>query len=150
MSIWIRSASPVFLPSIISSCPSSLVLLLFFLSSLFLKMHISGDDSEPSEDGNLRNLGKARPKEPQTPLPWFQLFVVLLIQFAEPITATVIYPFAPAFVRRTGITGGDEKKTGYFAGIIVSENCNLCFSFRVDNRYVSLLSRNPPSLLRNA
>lgn len=55
----------------------------------------------------------------RTPLPTFQLFVVYLVQLAEPITATVIYPFAPEFVRRTGITGGDETKTGYYAGLIV-------------------------------
>ncbi|KAF8894253.1 major facilitator superfamily domain-containing protein [Mucidula mucida] len=56
----------------------------------------------------------------RTPLPTFQLFVVYLVQLAEPITATVIYPFAPEFVRRTGITGGDETKTGYYAGLIES------------------------------
>ncbi len=55
----------------------------------------------------------------RTPLATYQLFVVFLVQLAEPITATVIYPFAPEFVRRTGITGGDETKTGYYAGLIV-------------------------------
>lgn len=56
----------------------------------------------------------------RTPLPKFQIFIVLLIQFTEPVTATVIYPFINQFVRETGITGGDEKKTGYYAGVIVS------------------------------
>lgn len=55
----------------------------------------------------------------RTPLPWLQLSIVYLIQFAEPVTATVIFPFINQFVRETGITGGDEKKTGYFAGLIV-------------------------------
>lgn len=59
-------------------------------------------------------------KEQRTPLPKFQLFLVLLIQFAEPITALVIYPFINQFVRDTGITKGDDKKTGYYAGVIVS------------------------------
>ncbi|KAF9048748.1 major facilitator superfamily multidrug-resistance, DHA1 sub-family [Panaeolus papilionaceus] len=58
-------------------------------------------------------------REP-TPLPKFQLFIVLFIQFAEPITAVVIYPFINQFVRETGITNGDEKKTGYYAGMIES------------------------------
>ncbi|PPR03542.1 hypothetical protein CVT24_007029 [Panaeolus cyanescens] len=58
-------------------------------------------------------------REP-TPLPKFQLFIVLLVQFAEPITAVVIYPFINQFVRETGITKGDEKKTGYYAGLIES------------------------------
>ena len=54
-----------------------------------------------------------------TPLPWRQLLIVLLIRFAEPVTAVVIYPFINQLVRATGVTGGDEEKTGYFAGIIV-------------------------------
>ena len=63
-----------------------------------------------------------------TPLPWSQLFIVYLIQFSEPVTATVIYPFINQFVRDTGITGGDERKTGYFAGIIVSASASrLCY-----------------------
>ncbi|KAK0193454.1 major facilitator superfamily multidrug-resistance, DHA1 sub-family [Armillaria mellea] len=56
----------------------------------------------------------------QTPLPKWQLLLVFLVQLAEPITATVIFPFAPEFIRRTGITGGDETKTGYYAGFIES------------------------------
>ncbi|KAG5653634.1 hypothetical protein H0H81_011736 [Sphagnurus paluster] len=55
----------------------------------------------------------------RTPLPKFQLFIVFLIQLAEPITGTVIYPFVNQFVRDTGITQGDERKTGYYAGILV-------------------------------
>jgi hypothetical protein len=56
----------------------------------------------------------------RTPLPKFQLFLVLLIQLAEPITGIVIYPFVNQFVRDTGITHGDDKTTGYYAGVIVS------------------------------
>ncbi|KAF5359368.1 hypothetical protein D9756_003059 [Leucocoprinus leucothites] len=58
--------------------------------------------------------------QPRTPLPKFQLFLVLLIHFSEPITAVVIYPFVNQFVRETGITKGDDKKTGYYAGVIES------------------------------
>lgn len=58
--------------------------------------------------------------EQRTPLPKFQLFIVFLIQFAEPVTATVIYPFVNQFIRETGIIKGDERRTGYFAGIVVS------------------------------
>lgn len=54
-----------------------------------------------------------------TPLPVLQLLSVFLIQFAEPVTALCIYPFVNQFVRETGITKGDETKTGYYAGIIV-------------------------------
>ncbi|KAF9262452.1 MFS general substrate transporter [Marasmius fiardii PR-910] len=55
-----------------------------------------------------------------TPLPKLQVTLALLMFLAEPVTATVIYPFIPAFVRRTGATENDEKKTGYYAGIIES------------------------------
>lgn len=58
----------------------------------------------------------------ETPLPKLQLFILLYIQLAEPITSTVIYPFVNQLVRKTGITGGDEDKTGYFAGLIVGVN----------------------------
>ncbi|KAK2467257.1 hypothetical protein APHAL10511_000806 [Amanita phalloides] len=59
-------------------------------------------------------------KKHTTPLPWVQLAIVYLIQFAEPITATVIYPFIIQCVMETGITKGDERNAGYFAGIIQS------------------------------
>ncbi|KAJ7508276.1 major facilitator superfamily domain-containing protein [Mycena galericulata] len=56
----------------------------------------------------------------RTPIPKFQLFILLLIQFAEPMTALVIYPFLVQFVRETGITDGDETKTGFYAGLLES------------------------------
>lgn len=59
------------------------------------------------------------PDVEETPLPKLQLFILLYLQLAEPITSTVIYPFVNQLVRETGITGGDERKTGYFAGLIV-------------------------------
>ncbi|KAH9902586.1 MFS general substrate transporter [Cubamyces lactineus] len=59
-------------------------------------------------------------KVEETPLPKLQLFILLYLQLAEPITSTVIYPFVNQLVRETGVTGGDERKTGYFAGLIES------------------------------
>ncbi|KAJ7352343.1 major facilitator superfamily domain-containing protein [Mycena albidolilacea] len=58
--------------------------------------------------------------ERRVPLPKFQVFIILLIQFAEPITALVIYPFVVQLVRDTGVTGGEETKTGFYAGILES------------------------------
>jgi hypothetical protein len=81
------------------------------------RMTLETGENSPYE-GNERTIRK------RTPLPKFQLFIVSLIQFAEPVTATVIYPFINQFVRETGVTGGDERKTGYFAGIIVSTLCH--------------------------
>lgn len=60
-------------------------------------------------------------KKDPTPLPWLQLFIIHLIQFAEPVTATVIYPFINQFIQETGITKGDERRTGYFVGMIVRD-----------------------------
>jgi hypothetical protein len=72
-----------------------------------------GQDHTDSQDEN------ATKRLDVTPLPWRQLLIVLLIQFAEPVTAAVIYPFINQFVQATGVTGGNEEKTGYFAGLIV-------------------------------
>ncbi|KAJ7485675.1 major facilitator superfamily multidrug-resistance, DHA1 sub-family [Mycena latifolia] len=56
----------------------------------------------------------------RTPLPIFQLFILLFVQFTEPITALVIYPFVVQLVRDTGIAGGDETKTGFYSGLLES------------------------------
>lgn len=69
--------------------------------------------------------------ERRTPLPKFQLLSVYLIQFAEPVTALCIYPFVNQLVRETGITKGDDKRTGYYAGIIVSAEPELRHPFSV-------------------
>ncbi|KAF8218231.1 major facilitator superfamily domain-containing protein [Mycena galopus ATCC 62051] len=58
-----------------------------------------------------------------TPLPKFQLFILLWVQLAEPLTSQVIYPFinkAWQLVGELPITGGDETKIGYYAGLIES------------------------------
>ena len=41
------------------------------------------------------------------------------MQFCEPITATVIFPFVFQLVNETGVTKGNADRTGYYAGIIV-------------------------------
>lgn len=61
-----------------------------------------------------------RSSDARTPLPVFQLGIILFIQAAEPITASVIFPFVNQFVLESGVTGGDERKVGYYAGITVS------------------------------
>jgi len=77
------------------------------------------DPKNTSLESPVATQDKLEPKS-RTPLPKFQLFLVCLIQFAEPLTASVIYPFVNQFVRATGITQGDDRKTGYYAGVIVS------------------------------
>ncbi|KAJ7284506.1 member of major facilitator superfamily multidrug-resistance, DHA1 sub-family [Mycena rebaudengoi] len=56
----------------------------------------------------------------RTPLPVFQLSIVLFLQLAEPLTSQVIYPFAPQLIRDIGITNGDETKVGYYVGMMQS------------------------------
>ncbi|KAG6333557.1 hypothetical protein ID866_5532 [Astraeus odoratus] len=67
-----------------------------------------------------------------TPLPKFQLGIVLLTLLAEPVSATYIFPFINQvscrilrlnnckLIRELGITGGDDRKIGYYAGLIES------------------------------
>ena len=92
------------------------------------------DDQVDEETPLLRS---EQVKKPRTPLPWFQFSIVLFLQLAEPLTAQVIYPFLPEVVlhhfqeiesliaplfqliRNIGITNGDDKKVGYYVGIMV-------------------------------
>ncbi|KAG5644659.1 hypothetical protein DXG03_008041 [Asterophora parasitica] len=60
------------------------------------------------------------PMRSKKPFPAFQIAILLLLKLTEPINSTVIYPFVNQFVRDTGITRGDERKTGYYAGVIES------------------------------
>ncbi|KAJ6468322.1 major facilitator superfamily multidrug-resistance, DHA1 sub-family [Mycena sanguinolenta] len=81
----------------------------------------------------------AAPKK-RTPLPKVQVFILLFIQIAEPVTALVIYPFIMQFIRDINITGGDETKTGYYAGIIESvffmaECLTVVYFGRASDRY---------------
>ncbi|KAI0703802.1 MFS general substrate transporter [Cytidiella melzeri] len=55
-----------------------------------------------------------------TPLPKLQLGVLLFFQLAEPITSQCIYPFINQLISELDITGGDEAKVGYYAGLIES------------------------------
>ncbi|KAF4571061.1 hypothetical protein EYR36_008388 [Pleurotus pulmonarius] len=56
----------------------------------------------------------------RTPLPKLQLAILMVMLGAEPICNSVIFPFVNQFVRETGVTNGDERKTGYYAGIVES------------------------------
>ncbi|OCH83866.1 MFS general substrate transporter [Obba rivulosa] len=83
-----------------------------------------GDLSDKHTNGNERPSPKPE-REIQnvsvvTPLPKLQLLILLYLQLAEPLTSTVVYPFVNQLVRETGVTGGDERKTGYYAGFIES------------------------------
>jgi hypothetical protein len=88
----------------------------------------------PDEDTPL--LTSEPPRQKPTPVPWAQVWILLVLQLAEPLTSQVIYPFAPEvchflrtrfiylsstwqFVRNVGITHGDESRVGYYVGLMV-------------------------------
>ena len=100
------------------------------------------DDSlrVPDEETPLLNTDPQNQRLP-TPLPKLQIAIVLLLQVCEPLTSQSIYPYinkvSGCDVNRSGgifaqslvcvgqliseldITGGDERKVGYYAGLIV-------------------------------
>ncbi|KAF8902180.1 major facilitator superfamily domain-containing protein [Mucidula mucida] len=49
-----------------------------------------------------------------------QIWVVLMLQIVEPITSQSIYPYINQLVSELDITGGDERRVGYYAGLIES------------------------------
>jgi MFS family permease len=78
-------------------------------------------DDNPSRDEETPLLSSEPvTKDLVTPIPWAQLWVLLILQLAEPLTSQVIYPFAPEFVRNVGITHGDESRVGYYVGLLQS------------------------------
>lgn len=79
------------------------------------------DSDHPSQDEETPLLSSETvTKNLVTPVPWAQLWVLLVLQLAEPLTSQVIYPFAPEFVRNVGITHGDESRVGYYVGLLQS------------------------------
>ncbi|KAF8969098.1 major facilitator superfamily domain-containing protein [Flammula alnicola] len=79
-----------------------------------------GADNIIDEQTPLLN-DPATPKQPtQTPLPKSQIALVLLLQICEPITSQSIYPYINQLISELDITGGDERRVGYYAGMIES------------------------------
>jgi MFS family permease len=72
----------------------------------------------PDEETPLLRDGNLQRKE--TPLPLAQILVLLLLQLSEPITSSSIRPYINQLVRELPIVDGDEKKVGYYAGLITS------------------------------
>ncbi|KAG1745816.1 MFS general substrate transporter [Suillus paluster] len=61
-----------------------------------------------------------RLKKPKTPLPKLQIGILMMMQIAEPIASTSIFPYINQLIRELGITGGNDAAVGYYAGIIES------------------------------
>ncbi|TFK27806.1 MFS general substrate transporter [Coprinopsis marcescibilis] len=62
----------------------------------------------------------SKPKKPRTPLPKLQLAIAIFLQIGEPLTSQSIYPYVNQLIRELDVTGGDDRKVGYYAGLIES------------------------------
>ncbi|KIY69690.1 MFS general substrate transporter [Cylindrobasidium torrendii FP15055 ss-10] len=76
---------------------------------------LAGDGSDSDTSGR-----RVRKKRAPTPLPVLQLFTMLTVQLVEPITSMSIYPYINQLISELDITGGDERRVGYYAGLIES------------------------------
>lgn len=97
--------------------------------------------TDPGDDGEIPLLSLAEDSivttseesdNVTTPLPKLQIGILMLVLLAEPISSQCIYPFINQvthcfgrtwrtpdefqLISELGITGGDEKKVGYYAG----------------------------------
>ncbi|KIK66115.1 hypothetical protein GYMLUDRAFT_158193 [Collybiopsis luxurians FD-317 M1] len=88
-------------------------------SSSHLEPHQEHSEHSPLLGSQTNSVAQARTRA-RTPLPWRQLSVLFWIQLAEPLSAMVIYPFINKMVNDLPITGGDEARMGYYAGLIES------------------------------
>ncbi|KIK52657.1 hypothetical protein GYMLUDRAFT_1028562 [Collybiopsis luxurians FD-317 M1] len=68
-------------------------------------------------DNNVQVLKQRRTP---TPLPKVQISILMLLQLCEPILSQSIYPYINQLISELDITGGDERRVGYYAGIIES------------------------------
>jgi len=51
-----------------------------------------------------------------TALPLSQIAIIVLLRFCETASISVVFPFLNELL--TSVTGGDEKKVGYYAGLM--------------------------------
>ncbi|KAG2046564.1 MFS general substrate transporter, partial [Suillus hirtellus] len=63
-----------------------------------------------------------RPEHPtaKTPLPWNQIWILLLLEMPELLSARTLAPFIPELIRDIGVIHGDETQVGHYAGILQS------------------------------
>jgi hypothetical protein len=90
-------------------------------------VHSEGSDEAPSPISSSASTlidDEATPLLPKglskaTPLPKLQLTILVLLKMAEALTFHLIGPFVATLVKETGVIDGDEKKIGYYAGLLV-------------------------------
>ncbi|KAG8990464.1 hypothetical protein FRB94_000283 [Tulasnella sp. JGI-2019a] len=110
-------------PSTSSSTPRTEYAPLIDTAGLKAKRYGSTSDSfyAPSDCVPLEDQEQppCQPRKP-TPLPMRQLTVLLIGQLPEPVVASVLFPFINQLVSEVGVTHGDDRKIGYYAGFIES------------------------------
>ncbi|KAJ7473389.1 major facilitator superfamily domain-containing protein [Mycena latifolia] len=74
-------------------------------------------ESNIDENTALLSKGKQNPAPTRTPLPIRQLAILMLVQLCDPLAAQSIHPYINQLVSELDITGGDERKVGYYAGL---------------------------------
>ncbi|KAJ7434859.1 major facilitator superfamily domain-containing protein [Mycena latifolia] len=73
---------------------------------------------ENSIDENTSLLPTAKKDPPtRTPLPIRQLAILMLVEFCDPFVSQSIQAYINKLVSELDITGGDEKKVGYYTGV---------------------------------
>ncbi|EAU85151.2 hypothetical protein CC1G_06167 [Coprinopsis cinerea okayama7 len=65
-------------------------------------------------------LQRENGEQKRTPLPKLQIAIIIFLQISEPLASQSIYPYINHLIRELGITGGDDRKVGYYAGLIES------------------------------
>ncbi|KAG1736558.1 major facilitator superfamily domain-containing protein [Suillus lakei] len=86
-------------------------------------MSSSAAPSDSGIDANERTTlldAVQQSQKKATPLPKLQISILLLALLVEPIASQSIYPYINQLVSELDITGGDERKVGYYAGLIES------------------------------
>ncbi|KAN0092806.1 Drug:H+ antiporter-1 family protein [Tylopilus felleus] len=75
----------------------------------------------------MTSLDRLRRPDEETPLlqgkipmPWGQLSLAYLVLFSETISNEYMTPFINKFIGELGITGGDDRKIGYYVGLMES------------------------------
>lgn len=156
------SYSLVLTRSSVQRHPNRFALYVLVLSSIptpisFYLMDASHPDEGTPLLGDSARTGGTR-KVPNR-LPKLQIAIVLLLQICEPITSQSIYPYINEVRNRKtcflcplklhfqlisglDITGGDERKVGYYAGLIVG-TLNM---IATDGPYPVFINRNLFSL----
>ncbi|KAG1901110.1 uncharacterized protein F5891DRAFT_1223683 [Suillus fuscotomentosus] len=86
-----------------------------------------------------------RPEQPmaKTPLPWDQIWVILLLEMSEILSSRTLNPFIPQLIRDIGVTRGDESQVGHYAGILESSYYaahTLTVSIGVNSISISMFS----------